>query len=334
VRSSRRTSAATLPSVLAVLASAVFFGLNAIASKALYGPPQAFDPVSLFVARGLWSLPLFLLLALATRPRPMPRLSRAHAGLFLLCGITYGPGTNALSALGAGATSASHAVLLLSLFPPLASLLAAFFLRERLSLLRIAGITVGVIGAATLTLSKSDGGSSVLGDALIGAFLLTWAVLTLGIRLLDRAYPPLFVVGVFGTLGSVALGAIGLATARLDAVLIPIEHVELRTILWFDLELVLFLSLGGQLLQGYALRSLNVAAVVALTSYGSIFAGLVASTFVLQERLTRGEMLAGAFLVVALGLTLRGQKDRQAGNNDAGRAGKRGSGGIRMDAVE
>lgn len=306
MRISEKFSAATLPSVLAVLGSAAFFGLNAIASKALYAPPPVFDPVSLFVARGVWSLPLFLLLAMATRPQPMPRLSWAHAGLFLLCGIAYGPGTNALSALGASATSASHAVLLLSLFPPLASLFAAFFLRERLSALRIAGIGVGVIGAATLTLSRSGGRSSLMGDALIIAFLLTWALLTLGIRLLDRAYPPLFVVGVFGTIGSLLLGAIGLAVGRADAVLLPIGHVELRTILWFDLELVLFLSLGGQLLQGFALRELDVATVVALTSYGSIFAGLVASTFVLGERLTGEEMLAGAFLVVALGMALLG----------------------------
>lgn len=312
MRISTRVSGATLSSLLAVLASAAFFGLNAIASKALYASPPVFDPASLFVARGLWSLPLFLLLAMVTRPRPMPRPSWPHAGLFLLCGITYGPGTNALSALGAGATSASHAVLLLSLFPPLVSVLAALFLRERLSALRIAGICVGVIGAATLTVSRSGSGSSLWGDALIGAFLLTWALLTLGIRLLDRAYPPLFVVGVFGTLGSLLLGPIGLAMGRLDAVLVPIRHAELRTILWFDLELVLFLSLGGQLLQGYALRTLNVATVVALTSYGSIFAGLLASMLVLGEHLTGGEIVAAAFLAAALGLALLGQESAKS----------------------
>ncbi|WNV12747.1 hypothetical protein [Tardiphaga sp. 709] len=53
-------------------------------------------------------------------------------------------------------TSAAHAVLLLSLFPPLAARLAAVFLRERLSLKMIA-IAFGVMGAATLTLSKSSG---------------------------------------------------------------------------------------------------------------------------------------------------------------------------------
>jgi hypothetical protein len=47
---------------LAALISAPFVGLNAVASKLLFSPaaPAHFDAVSLFVARGFWSLPLCL----------------------------------------------------------------------------------------------------------------------------------------------------------------------------------------------------------------------------------------------------------------------------------
>jgi drug/metabolite transporter (DMT)-like permease len=295
-----------LMAVIAALASAVFFGLNAVASKLLFLPDgyAHFDAISLFVARGFWTFPLFLILALATMPRPFPALTWKNAAIWAMCGAAYGPGTNALSALGASQTSAAHAVLLLSLFPPLAAVLASLLLRERLPLLRIIAIVVGVLGALILTLSKSAGGSTAAGDALIGAFILTWAFLTLGIRKLDTIYPVLFVVGVFGTIGSLFLIAIGLLVGRLDAVLIPLTHFHRVTILWFDLELVLLLSLGGQLLQGLALRTLNVALVVALTSYGSIAAGLAASTLLLNEHLTLGEIVAGLFLVTALGLSL------------------------------
>jgi drug/metabolite transporter (DMT)-like permease len=290
----------------AALVSAIFFGVNAVASKILYAPEAAaaFDAVGLFVARGVWSLPLFLLLAIATKPRRLPPLTIKNATLFLFCGIAYGPGTNALSALGAHATSASHAVLLLSLFPPLATGLAAVFLRERLSVLKMIAIVIGVMGAATLTLSKSSSAATTSGDLLIASFILTWAILTLGIRRLDETYPALFVVGVFGTIGCVALGAIGAVVGRLDSVVIPTQHFDLQTIVWFDLELVLLLSLGGQLLQSMALRTLNVAVVVALTSYGSIFFGLAASLVILGERLTLQDVIAATFLVTALGLSL------------------------------
>jgi drug/metabolite transporter (DMT)-like permease len=170
--------------------------------------------------------------------------------------------------------------------------------------LRIVAVLIGVAGAAILTLSKSGAGSSLAGDAMIGAFILTWALLTLGIRKLDTVYPALFVVGVFGTVGCLLLSGIGLVAGRIDAILVPLNHTDATTVIWFDVELVLLLSLVGQLLQGVALRTLNVALVVALTSYGSIAAGLTASIVLLGERLTGGEIMAGLFLVTALGLSL------------------------------
>src|ERR1700730_10988945 len=139
---------------------------------------------------------------------------------------------------------------------------------------------------------------------MIGALILTCALLPLGIRKLDTSYPALFVVGVFGTIGCLLLTGMGLVAGRIDAILIPLNHTDASTLIWFDVELVLLLSLVGQLLQGVALRTLNVALVVALTSYGSIAAGLAASIVLLGERLTVGEIIAGLVLVTALGLSL------------------------------
>jgi drug/metabolite transporter (DMT)-like permease len=292
--------------VLAALVSALFFGLNAVAAKMLFavGAPAHFDAIDLFVARGFWASPLFLLLALITRPRPLPPVTWKAACVFAICAITFGPGSNALSALGASATSAAHAVLLLSLFPPLAALLASILLRERLAPLRIFAIVVGVAGAMILTLSKSASGSTLVGDAMTSAFVLTWALLTLGTRKLSTTYPALFVVGVFGSVGSLLLVGMGAVLGRIDAVVIPLNHFDPGTVIWFDVEIVLLLSLIGQLLQGVALRSLNVALVAALTSYGSIAACLGASIILLGEHLTVGEIVASIFLATALGLSL------------------------------
>jgi drug/metabolite transporter (DMT)-like permease len=290
--------------VIAALASAVLFGLNAVGSKQLFAPPPVMDATALFVARGAWSLPLFIALAVIARPRAKLDLTRNDLLLFLMCGVTFGPGSIALSALGAAATSAAHAVMLLSLFPPLAAFLASVFLREKMSWLAIGSVMLGVGGALFLALSRSSGGSSWYGDALIAAFIFTWALLTLGIRRLDAKYPALFVVGVFGSLGAVMLVLIGIALGRADAILIPLHRFDLRTVLWFDLELVVFLSVVAQLLQAAALRNLPVAFVVALTSYGSIFAGLIASVTLLGETISVSEWIAGGLLLAALGLSV------------------------------
>ena len=161
-----------------------------------------------------------------------------------------------------------------------------------------------MVGAVILTLSKSGAGSSLAGDAMIGGLILTWAFLQLGIRKLDTTYPALLVVGVFGTIGCLLLTGMGLVAGRIDAIFIPLNHFDATTIVWFDFWMVLLISLVGQLLQGVALRTLNVALVVALTSYGSIAAGLAASIVLLGEHLTVGEIVAGLFLLTALGLSL------------------------------
>jgi drug/metabolite transporter (DMT)-like permease len=290
--------------IIAALLSAVLFGLNAVGSKQLFAPPPVMDATALFVARGAWSLPLFLALAIIARPRPIPAVSRRDLWLFLMSGVTFGPGSIALSALGAASTSAAHAVMLLSLFPPLAAFLASVFLHEKLSRLAISSVVVGISGALFLALSRSAGGSSWYGDALIGGFIFTWALLTLGIRQLDARFPALFVVGIFGTVGALMLVVMGVVLGRADAILIPLHRFDLRTVLWFDLELVLFLSVGAQLLQAAALRNLPVAFVVALTSYGSIFFGLIASVSLLRETISPSEWIAGVLLLAALGLSL------------------------------
>jgi hypothetical protein len=95
IDASKPTSKHTwLAAVLAALISAPFVGLNAVASKLLFSPAALahFDAVSLFVARGFWSLPLFLVLALATLPHALPPLTWRNARLFAMCGITYGRG--------------------------------------------------------------------------------------------------------------------------------------------------------------------------------------------------------------------------------------------------
>jgi drug/metabolite transporter (DMT)-like permease len=109
-------------------------------------------------------------------------------------------------------------------------------LRERLTVLRVVAILIGVVGAVILTLSKSGAGSSLAGDAMIGGLILTWAFLQLGIRKLDTTYPALFVVGVFGTIGCLLLTGMGLVAGRIDGIFIPLNHFDATTIIWFDLD--------------------------------------------------------------------------------------------------
>jgi drug/metabolite transporter (DMT)-like permease len=289
----------------AALGSAIFFGLNATATKVLYDPatPSHIDPVGLITARSFWTLPLFLALALATRPSGFAP-SRKDIAIFLLSGFCYGPATTGMYALAMGHTSAAHAVLFSSLAPPFATALAAIFLHERLQAIRLVAIGVGILGGGLLAVSHSSNGATPVGDAMIFVQVIMWAVMVLSVRILTRTYRPLFTAGVMGTLGSLILVVAGASAHRLDAALLPLRYFDIRTVLAFDLELVVLLSIAGQVCQSVALRILTITPTSTVISYGSIFFGLLGSFLIVNEHLGSTEILAGLLLVIALALAL------------------------------
>ena len=302
----RTVSNKILAGLLAALGSAIFFGLNATATKVLYSPdtPSHVDPLGLITARSLWTLALFVLLALVTRPRIARAPTRSDLGWFVLSGVCYGPATTGMFALGVGHTSAAHAVLLLALTPVLASILAVVFLHERLHAIRIAAIVAGAVGACILTFSRSASGSTPLGDSMVLVMVSGWGVMALALRVLNRTYPALFVAGIMGAIGSLILVALGAANHRLDEGLLPLRYYDLKTILAFDLELVVLLSIVGQVLQSLSIRILGVIPVAAITGYGSIFFGLIGSFVILHEHMSGWGLLAGTLLLIALALAL------------------------------
>lgn len=291
---------------LAALGSAIFFGLNATATKVLYAPdtPSHTDPLGLIAARSVWTLPLFFALAFAAFPRGRRRPSAKEIGLFIVSGICYGPATTGMYALGVGHTSAAHAVLLMSLAAPLASILAVVLLHERLQPTRVVALVIGVIGGAALTFSRSTSGSSPYGDGMILVMVAGWAIMAMAMRVLNRTYSPLFVAAAMGTLGSLILVGLSALTHRLGEAQLPLRYHDLRTVLAFDLELVLLLSIVGQMLQSVALRILGVALVSLISGYGSIFFGLLGSFVILHERFSPWGIVAGCLLLIALALAL------------------------------
>ncbi|MGH7716669.1 MAG: EamA family transporter, partial [Vulcanimicrobiaceae bacterium] len=205
---------------------------------------------------------------------------------------------------------ASHAVLLSSLAPPFATALAAIFLHERLLAIRLVAIGIGILGGGLLTLSRSASGAAPVGDAMIFVQVVMWAVMVLSLRILTRTYRPLFAAGVMGALGSLILVIAGASAHRLDAALLPLRYFDIRTVLAFDLELVVLLSIAGQICQSVALRILTVTPASTVIAYGSIFFGLLGSFLIVNEHLSPTEILAGSLLVIALALALTPVRSR------------------------
>jgi drug/metabolite transporter (DMT)-like permease len=295
------TALRTTFALLAIFSAAVFWGGNAIASKILYQPAGAhFDAPGLFVARAAWSLPLFFLMAVLARPKQPP--SRADWWLLTGTGIAFGPGACGFLALAAQYTSGAHVVLLMSLTPPVTAVIAALALRERIDVIRIAALAIGIAGAVLLTVTRSATGSTVFGDMLELVQVASYALMFVLTRALGKRFSPFFVSGTYGTIGMGALVLFGLASGRLGSSIVQTLVPSSTILWWFFGEIVIGLSIYGQTAQAFALRYLPAGTTSLISSYGTLIVGVIGAILLLHEQIAPIGYAAGALLTVALAL--------------------------------
>lgn len=287
---------------LAVFATSLILGFNPVATKLLYALPIGFGPFAFISARPFWCLFMYAAVALAFRPRTA--VARSDWARFALIGACYGPGTGGLLPLGVSFTSATHAVFLFALGPPLTGALAALVLRESLSAPKIAGIAVGVAGAAVVALTGSAGHpSSLLGDVLVIGMVISTAVQTVTLRTLQGHYSAFFIASCYGALGSVMLLAVTLPLGGARYLAAPLHLGTLGTVVFFG-EIVIGVSLLSQMFQSFALHALKAALVSALVRYGALLAGTVTAYYLLAERTSVAEIGGGALLALSVALCL------------------------------
>ena len=297
------TALRTSFAIFAIFSAAFFWGGNAIASKILYRPDGAhFDAVSLFVARAVWSLPFFV--ALAWFARPHRALPRADLLRLIATGICFGPGACGFLALAAQYTSGAHVVMLMSLAPALTAVLSTFVLRERVDAPRAASLVLGIAGALLLSLTRSASGSTFTGDLLELVQVVAYSLMFVLTRGLGARYSAFFVSGTYGTIGMLLLVLFGIFTGRLASAAAHPLYGDAPTLWWFFGEIVIGLSIYGQIAQAYALRTLGAGITSLLSSYGTLIVGLFGAMTLLGERLSPAGYVAGALLALALALAL------------------------------
>ena len=98
------------------------------------------------------------------------KVERKDIGLLALCGL-FGIAINQLFFFkGLGATSPIHASLIMVVTPIIVLFISSVYLKERISIKKILGIAIGMLGAMFLILNgdkSNDTMSSILGDVYI-----------------------------------------------------------------------------------------------------------------------------------------------------------------------
>lgn len=194
----------TSPYLLLTLTS-LFWSLNWVIGRAVVGqvPPVA-------LAYWRWVLAVLFML-----PFAIPQIRRSwpliwkHRGVIVMLGLVGTGFHNMISYIGLNYTTATNGVMLNSAIPVLIIILGALFFRQRIAALQIAGVTISLVGVFTI-LSKGHPETLTtfrfnIGDLIVLASMLLWALYTLMLRWRPEGIPPIALLCVCGVIGIVGM---------------------------------------------------------------------------------------------------------------------------------
>jgi drug/metabolite transporter (DMT)-like permease len=266
---------------LALLVTATIWGTTAIGIKVAL---ETYPPFILTTGR--WLLSLAILLPAMRRLGIRPILDRRTAilGLFGILGF------NTFFTFGLERTTAANGSLINGALPVVVALISYLLLNERLSPIRVFGITLSLIGVV-ITVLGATLDASVLGNVLVFGAVLSWAVYTIYNRERLRGENALGIIAgsaIFGTLLMIPLaGAEWLQETP------PGPGLGLAAI-------IVYLSIGPAMLANYfwvfALERVPASQAAVFSNLTPIV-GIVLAGVLLDEPITRFHVI-GALLVI------------------------------------
>jgi len=209
---------------LALLFTNLFFAINLSAAKHLTSSQLA-KPFGLNVVRVGVSAILFWLLYLL-KPTSI-KIDKQDRMRFVWCALT-GIAINQLFFLkGLSLTYPIHASLLMLTTPILIVFIAAWILKERIGLFKIAGLILGITGAAVLVLAKggnADRNEVIWGDILIIINAVSYTIYFVLVKPLMLKYNPVMIIRWIFTIGLIMI--------------LPFGWSEFTVIKWIDFNAI------------------------------------------------------------------------------------------------
>ena len=275
---------------LALLGTNLFFAINLGAVKNLTNRHLA-GPFGINVVRVAACVILFWLLY-ALKPGAN-KIARQDIKRFILCAVT-GVAINQLLFLkGLSLTFSIHASLLMLTTPILIVFIAAWILKERLGPVKMAGLALGIFGAATLVLGKEnsgDGNNILWGDILIIINAVSYTGYFILVKPLMQKYNPIMIIRWIFTFGAV--------------IVLPFGWAEFTAIQWHQFNniditsLVLVVFTGtflAYLFNVYGIKILGASVAGFYIYTQPVFAAIIARVF-LKEELSVYKIIAAVLI--------------------------------------
>ena len=260
---------------LAVFSANLIYGANYNIAKVVM--PELIQPNGFVLLRVFFATLLFFFMRILYKSS-VTKMDRKDVFRFFLLGL-FGVAINQLLFFqGLSLTSNINAALIMTSNPVIVVLIAGILISERITLIRLIGILLGVIGAVSLiTLSQSHGVGSFSGDLMIFINAASYAVFIVMVKPMMKKYDPWFVLCwtfFFGLLIVIPFGINDVAAIQWEA---------FNVIHWSAIIFVIFFTTFlAYLLNTLALKELSTAVVSYYIYLQPIFATII-TLYIMHE---------------------------------------------------
>ncbi len=218
-------------------------------------------------------------------------VKKEHIIRFLLCGLTGVAINQTLFIKGLTMTSTIHASLLMLCTPLLITLFAFWILKEKITIAKVVGLTLGIGGALLLVMAKEISGTASLnGDLFIVLNAIAYTFYFILVKPLMYEYPPLHVIRWVFTFGFIMI--------------LPFGWTQFSAIDWPSFESSHWVSLTSIVICGtflaylfnvYGLKQLGAGVTGSYIYTQPVFAAVIATLF-LNEKFTIEKLIAGIMI--------------------------------------
>nr|WP_263323336.1 DMT family transporter [Neobacillus sp. Marseille-Q6967] len=272
----------------------ITWGLNVIATKVLVAAftPLTITSIRIFTA----AVSVFFILFFLKKIRIPTKKEWVYiviAGLFNVVGHHY------FLSLGLSKTSASNGGLILGLGPLLTTIVAFFFLGNKVSIVQMIGILFGITGVSFIVMVGNEGVSGIsIGDLYVFLSIFTQAFSFVMIKKVSQSLDPRLMTGYMLLIGSGILFLLSLIQEPQG--LSQLSNRPLGVWLIFLASAIVATAIG-HMIYNDAIRKVGVTESAIFINLNPLFA-LVAAVVFLGEVITFSQIIG--FLLILTGVLL------------------------------
>jgi len=282
----------TLKAHISLFAAQVIYAANYSIAKDLM--PVHIGPLALVLLRIAGAGALFWLLALFTKKESLAKGDLKKMAILALFGVFI---NQVFFIYGLSLTKPINSAIIMISNPIMVIVFTLIVLKERITILKISGLLLGIIGAVTLLLFKGNfefGSETITGDMMTLINATSWAVFVVMAKPYMQKYQTVTVMKWIFLFGFIYMFPVGIGD------LLKTEWVTWDGNVLFGVTFVVVATTFlAYLLNTYALKDLSPS-VVSMYIYTQPFLATLFAVFLGKDILTPTKILSAVFIIAGV----------------------------------